>query len=74
MMAGVRGDTFHRKGDFMTEQKIRYRGAGPHTYHGAPSGNIYFLDTGVEFEPIEEDKEFFRNIAERANNPFEIVN
>ena len=72
-MAVARGDTFHRNGDFMTEQKIRYVGAGPHTYHSAPSGKEYLLDKGCVFEPIEEDKEFFRNIAQRANNPFEVV-
>lgn len=74
MMARVRGDTFHQTiGDFMTKSKVRYTGSGPLTYHSAPSGFNYLLDKGCVFEPIEEDIEFFRNIAERANNPFEVV-
>jgi hypothetical protein len=76
LMAGVPGAPFmtiHQHGDFMTEQRIKYTGSGPLTYYSAPSGKTYFPDTGVEFEPLKEDKEFFRNIAERANNPFEVV-
>lgn len=53
--------------------KIKYTGNKQLTYRSAPSGNEYYLDPGVEFEPINEDIEFFRNIAIRTQNRFEIV-